>query len=315
MPQKIAIAFFVIAYAWNTFLVAIELVPMPIVVYEETPKILLGKALFMDTILSHDKSISCFSCHDLYTNGADNSAYTKGVYGRVARFNVPTVYNAVYNFRQLWEGRAKDLKEQALIPIENTFEMGNTVAQVLIDLKADKNYVLWFDEVYEEGITADNLADALVAFESVLITPDAKFDKYLRGDKDILSHEEKEGYRLFKEKGCISCHHGINIGGNLYNKFGIYEEMESKELGRYNITKKEEDKGVFKVPSLRNIARTAPYMHDGRASSLEEAVKIMSRHQLGQPIQKKDLDAIVAFLKTLNGEYPEIIKELNVSKK
>jgi len=305
------ILFFII----ETFcLMAIELVPIPPVKHTiNDKKVQLGKKLFMDPILSKNHKISCFTCHDLLNNGADTVAVTKGINGKEGNFNVPTVYNAVYNFRQFWDGRAKDLKEQALSPIENPFEMGNTIVQVLKDLKANPKYIQSFTSVYKEGISKENLADALASFESLLITENSSFDKYLRGDKSILSKEAIEGYRLFKEKGCISCHHGINIGGNLYNKFGIYESIKSRSLGRYAITGREEDKFVFKVPSLRNVSKTAPYMHDGSISSLAEAVNLMSRHQLGQPMNPRHLNHIVAFLQSLNGELPSIINDINVS--
>jgi cytochrome c peroxidase len=295
-------------------LLAKELVPIPL--YPESinkDKIILGQALFIDPILSKDNTMSCMTCHDLKTNGATTTAYTIGASGEKGKFNVPTVFNAVYNFRQFWDGRAKDLKEQALDPIENPIEMGNTIKNLIKDLKASSKYKKLFTKAYpNEGITDNSIADALSSFESILTTPNSKFDKYLKGETDILNKAELEGYRLFKEKGCISCHSGINIGGNLYNKFGIYEESNSRQLGRYMITGKESDKFVFKVPSLRNIAKTAPYMHDGRAKSLKEAVEIMSLHQLGRPMEEKELLDIVSFLHTLTGQIPSFIKDLDV---
>jgi len=185
-------------------LMAIELVPMPILEYKKTPKILLGQQLFSDPILSKNKKISCFSCHDLYTNGADTTAFTKGANDELGNFNVPTVYNAVYNFRQFWDGRVKDLKEQALIPIENPVEMGNTIAEVLKDLKANKAYVEKFNAIYKDGITANNIADTLSSFQHTLVTANSPFDKYLRGEITSISKQSIEGYRLFREKGCIS---------------------------------------------------------------------------------------------------------------
>lgn len=295
-------------------LLAKELVPIPL--YPENinkDKILLGQALFIDPMLSKDHTMSCMTCHDLKTNGAGTTAYTIGINGGKGKFNVPTVFNAVYNFRQFWDGRAKDLKEQALDPIKNPIEMGNTIKKLIYDLKANTKYKNLFIKAYpDEGITANSIADALASFQSILTTPFSKFDKYLRGEITILNPSELEGYKLFKEKGCISCHSGINIGGNLYNKFGIYEESNSSQLGRYRITGKERDKFVFKVPSLRNIAKTAPYMHDGRATSLKKAVDIMSRHQLGHPMLEKELSDIVSFLHTLTGQIPSIIKDLDV---
>ena len=292
-----------------------ELVPIPTDIKVNKPKVRLGKKLFIDPILSKNKNISCLSCHNLKTNGADTVAYTKGNNGQKAQFNTPTVYNAVYNFRQFWDGRSKNLKSQALAPIENPREMGNTVKQVLKDLKANPAYVRAFHAIYKEGISRETLADALAEFGKTLITPHSQFDKYLRGDKNALSKKAIRGYKLFKDKGCISCHNGINIGGNLYNKFGIYADTKSKELGRYMITKNEEDKFVFKVPSLRNVALTAPYMHDGRASSLKEAINIMSRHQLGRPMMPDELSSIIAFLESLTGQLPQIVKDIHVLSK
>jgi cytochrome c peroxidase len=297
----------------TTVLFAADLVPIPLEVEVNDKKVQLGKKLFLDPILSKDKTLSCMSCHDLKHNGADTLAHTPGIDGQVGYFNVPTVYNAVYNFRQFWDGRAKSLKDQALKPIINPVEMGNTMENALNSLKSKPMYVREFNSIYKEGITEDNLADALTEFEKTLITPNSSFDKYLRGDKSALSKSAIKGYKLFKDKGCISCHNGINIGGNLYNKFGIYGDTESKELGRYVLTKREEDKYVFKVPSLRNISLTAPYMHDGRASTLKEAVNLMVKFQLGRRIYGEDLRNIVSFLQSLTGELPAIVKDINAT--
>jgi len=297
----------------HTLLWSVELMPLPLKVEADPKKVALGKKLFLDPILSKDKTLSCMSCHDLSFNGAGTEKLTKGIDGKLGYFNVPTVYNAVYNFRQFWDGRAKDLRDQALQPIENPVEMGNTLQKALQDLKDNKAYVKRFNAIYKDGITPKNLADAIATFESVLITPNAPFDRYLRGDKNAISARAKEGYKLFKEKGCIACHNGINVGGNLYNKFGIYGDPKSKELGRYMITHKEEDKYVFKVPSLRNISITAPYMHDGRAGTVKEAVNIMVKYQLGRRLYGKELRDIVSFLQSLRGELPEIVKDINGS--
>jgi len=307
-----ALKSFIVAILFiSTYLCSADLLPIPTQVQVNKAKMLLGKKLFLDPILSKNKNLSCFSCHDLTYNGADTVQYTPGIDGKIGYFNVPTVYNAVYNFRQFWDGRAKNLKEQAMDPVVNPIEMGNTISDALKDLKSSKIYNELFYEIYSDGITKANLADALAEFEKVLITPNSPFDQYLKGNKKALNMSAVEGYRLFKEKGCISCHNGINAGGNLYNKFGIYEDAKSKEYGRYNTTHKEYDKYVFKVPSLRNIALTAPYMHDGRAKTLDEAVDIMSLYQLGRPMNKENLRNIVDFLKSLTGELPEVVKDIN----
>lgn len=306
---------FVIFCFSTTVFVFADLLPLPLTVDADMKKVQLGKKLFVDPILSKDKTLSCISCHKLLDNGADNVSYTEGIGGEKGLFNAPTVYNASYNFRQFWDGRSKNLKEQALEPIANPVEMGNTVEQAIKDLKADTTYRRMFSEIYDDGITPGNLAEVLAEFEKTLITPNSAFDRYLKGDQNALSAQAEEGYRLFKTKGCISCHNGINIGGNLYNKFGIYQDAKSEELGRYNHTKREEDKYVFKVPSLRNVAITAPYMHDGRASTLEEAVNMMTKYQLGRPMKKEDLKNIVSFLESLTGELPDIVKDINDSTK
>ncbi len=315
MMKKNYLNTLMILFLSTTMSLFAELIPLPLTVEVDDKKVQLGKKLFLDPILSKDKTISCISCHKLLDNGADNVAYTEGVDGKIGLFNAPTVYNSVYNFRQFWDGRAKNLKDQALKPISNPVEMGNTVEQAIQDLKADEVYRRMFDEIFKDGITANNLAEVLAEFEKTLITPNSDFDKYLRGDTKALNSSAMKGYKLFKTKGCISCHNGINIGGNLYNKFGIYKDAKSRELGRYNQTKKEEDKYVFKVPSLRNVAITAPYMHDGRVDTLEDAVNIMTKYQLGRPMNKEDLKNLVAFLQTLTGELPDIVKDINDTNK
>jgi len=307
--------FYLMTILSSTILFSAELVPLPQTVEVDDKKAQLGKKLFLDPILSRDNTFSCMSCHNLKHNGADVTHHTKGVDGKVGIFNVPTVYNAVYNFRQFWDGRAKDLTDQALQPIANPVEMGNTIENALKSLKENTTYVSMFNAIYKDGITEVNLANVLTEFGKALITPNAPFDQYLRGDKTAISDGAIRGYKLFKEKGCISCHNGINIGGNLFNKFGIYDDAKSAELGRYNISGKEADKYVFKVPSLRNVALTSPYMHDGRATSLKEAVNLMFKYQLGRRIHGKDLRDIVSFLQTLTGELPDIVKDINAQEK
>jgi cytochrome c peroxidase len=213
----------------------------------------------------------------------------------------------VFNFRQFWDGRAKDLQDQAAGPIENPIEMGNTFNELIPKLNHTE-YKKQFAAIYKDGITKNNITDAIAEYEKELITPNAAFDRYLKGDETALTPQQKEGYQLFKSKGCISCHHGVNIGGNLYNKFGVFQEINSSNLGRYNVTHKERDKYYFKVPSLRNVARTAPYFHDGRTYSLHAAVALMAEVQLGRKITKEEVDSIVAFLKSLNGEIPQTVQ-------
>jgi len=221
--------------------------------------------------------------------------------------NSPTVYNAVYNFRQFWNGSAKDLQEQAGGPVENPVEMGHSFEN-LIPILNKTLYKQKFEAIYDDGITKNNITDAIAEFEKTLITLNSPFDKYLNGDKLALSQDAKDGYNLFKQRGCIACHHGINVGGNLYNKFGVMQMVDSKRLGRFEVTGKEEDKLYFKVPTLRNIELTAPYLHDGRYDKLDDTVKFMARYQLGRILTEKEIKKIVSFLKSLSGEIPQSAK-------
>lgn len=281
--------------------------PIPTEIKVDIRKAELGKRLFFDPILSKDNTVSCATCHDLQSGGDDGLQFSFGIKGAKGSMNTPTVYNAVFNFRQFWDGRAKDLKEQVTGPIENPVEMGHNFEELVEKLKYHPIYKKLFKSIYEEGVSKENIADSIAEYEKRLITPNSPFDRYLKGDENAISEQAKEGYLLFKYKGCIICHNGVNIGGNLYNRFGIYKDTNSTEMGRYNITKREEDKFVFRVPSLRNVALTAPYMHDGRFKTLREAVVFMTQYQLGRYMEEEEIDAIVVFLKTLTGELPSDI--------
>ncbi|WP_258238303.1 cytochrome-c peroxidase [Arcobacter sp. CECT 8983] len=287
---------------FTLLLLASSIEPIPTNIEFDYNKAILGKKLFFDTKLSKNNSISCATCHDLNNGGDDGLKFSVGINGQVGNINAPTVLNSVFNFRQFWDGRAKDLAEQAKGPIENPIEMGHEFSELIKVLKENSFYKKSFKSIYKEGITKDNIANAIAEFEKTLITPNASFDKYLKGDENAITSFEKEGFDLFKDKGCISCHNGINIGGNLYSKFGMIIDIDSKNLGKYNVTKNELDKYYFKVPSLRNISSTAPYFHDGRFSDLKEVVKTMALVQLGRPVTDLEIEKIVAFLKTLNGE-------------
>jgi cytochrome c peroxidase len=282
--------------------------PIPDRIPVDPRKAALGKQLFFDPILSRDNTVSCASCHLIEMGGDDNSIHSFGIEGQEGDINAPTVLNAVFNFRQFWDGRAKDLAEQALGPIENPVEMGHHFPNLVRKLCATP-YKAKFDTIYDEGLTRESIANAIAEYEKTLITPNAPFDRYLKGDETAITQEQKEGYALFKSKGCIACHHGINIGGNHYNKFGVMEDAGSQNLGRFNVTGNESDRYMFKVPSLRNIAETAPYFHDGRTSSLVEAVIIMTRYQLGRQITMEEVYKIVAFLRSLSGDIPDTAKQ------
>ena len=285
--------------------------PIPQSIDYDRQKAALGKKLFFEGRLSKDGTVACVNCHQLPGSGADVSEFSFGVDGAEGNINSPTVFNAVFNFVQFWDGRAENLEEQARGPISNPVEMANSMENVVAMLKSDNDYRHDFSSIYTDGVTPENIVDAIAEFERALITPNARFDRYLRGEKDALNEQEREGYAFFQGFGCISCHNGVNIGGNMYQKVGVFLPYEDKtnNLGRYNVTKLEADKFYFKVPSLRNIELTAPYMHDGKAKTLEDAVFEMFEHQLGDAYTQAEMDAIVAFLKTLTGEQPAILKE------
>jgi cytochrome c peroxidase len=290
------------------------LVALPPVPKLPDAKVALGKSLFQDVRLSRDNSISCASCHDLTTFGHDRRRFSTGVDGAVGSVNAPTVFNASLNFVQFWDGRAASLAEQAAGPVHNPLEMATDWATVIGKLQADEAFQRSFLRTYPDGITGANLADAIATFERTLLTENAPFDRYLRGDQQAIDVRAKLGYRRFRELGCASCHQGANVGGNMFQRFGVMADYfgdrkpprpaVAADLGRFNVTGQEVDRHVFKVPSLRNVAETAPYFHDGGVARLEDAVAIMGRYQLGRELSRDEIDDLVAFLKTLTGQRP-----------
>lgn len=286
--------------------------PIPLENNADIKKAQLGKELFFDTLLSKDNSTACVSCHDVYTGGADSRVVSEGFANTKGNIQAPTVFNAKYNFKQFWNGRANNLKEQADGPMNNPAEHNMNPKLVEERVNALKAYKEKFKVAYGvSNIPYDLVLDAIVEFENALTTPNAKFDKFLRNEVE-LSKEEKEGYIIFKQAGCIICHNGVNIGGNSFQKMGTFLEYESNNSypDRAEITKKEENKNVFKVPTLRNITLTAPYFHDGSAKTLEKAIEIMSKYNLGQKFSDEDVKKIVLFLGILKGETPEILEKL-----
>lgn len=277
-------------------------------------RVALGERLFHDARLSADFSVSCATCHNLSAGGVDGQRFSLGIGGAVGKINAPTVFNSAYSLAQFWNGRAATLEEQAAGPIQNPIEMGATWSQVLSRLEQDAELAGEFRRLYRDGLTADNVLNAIATFERSLVTVDSRFDRYLRGDRQALSALEMDGFRRFREFGCTSCHQGMLIGGNMFQKFGVLGDyfagraITEADLGRYNVTRREEDRHVFKVPSLRNVARTAPYFHDGSAATLDQAVLVMARYQLGRDLSADDVAAIVAFLQTLNGELPPVTR-------
>lgn len=284
--------------------------PIPIEVKENVQKVELGKKLFADPQLSRDNTISCLTCHDLARAGMDNRRRSVGIDGKLGEVNAPTVFNSGFNFKQFWDGRAETLEEQVEGPTHNPVEMGSNWNEITVKLKGDPQYPSDFAGIYPDGITAANIRDAIASFERTLITPNSRFDRFLHGDPDAITALERKGYALFKERGCIVCHQGVNAGSNMFQsfgKFGNYFEdrgnIVKADLGRMNVTGSVNDRYKFKVPTLRNVELTAPYFHDGSVVKLEQAVQIMGKYQLGVELERDEIEAIVAFLKTLTGEY------------
>ena len=286
--------------------------PLPETVAVDARKVELGRMLFHDPALSKDDTVSCASCHDLSAGGDDGLKVSTGIEDRAGSINAPTVFNVGFNFKQFWDGRAVDLEAQIDGPVQNPTEMGNLWPEVVAKLYQDSDYPAQFAAIYSNGINRKNIKNAIAEFMRSLITPNSRFDRWLKGDGDALTAHEKKGYELFKDYGCASCHQGANVGGNMFQVFGVLNDyfkrrgdITDADYGRYNVTGNEEDRHSFKVPSLRMAVHTAPYLHDGSAENLRDAVDAMFEFQLGREASDQDKDAIVAFIKTLAGESEE----------
>lgn len=275
-------------------------------------KVELGRSLFHDTRLSVDNTVSCATCHALETAGVDNLQYSEGVEGQKGGVNAPTVYNAVYNFVQFWDGRAKTLADQAAGPPLNPVEMASpSFDHIIAKLEADKAMAKAFDAIYPDGITQNNITDAIEEFERTLVTPDSRFDMWLRGDDTAITEDELEGYELFKKYDCATCHVGPNLGGQSYELMGLRRhyfadrgmELTNEDNGRYKETQNERDRHRFKVPGLRNVELTWPYYHDGTRQTLEDAVRDMALYQSGVALSDDETDKITSYLKTLTGKH------------
>lgn len=281
--------------------------PIPDMTGLDTAKVQLGKQLFNDPNLSSDGSVSCASCHNLKHAGVDGLALSVGVKGQLGKRNAPTVLNSSLSFRQFWDGRADSLEEQAMDVLTSPLEMANNWDSILTYLQASPDYQVAFAQSYSGSITQDKVLNALADFQKSLLTPNGAFDLYLKGDDKAIDEQTKRGYQLFKSYGCVSCHQGVAVGGNMYEKLGIVIPYFSEEtttgldMGRYRLSGDNEHKFEFKVPSLRNVARTAPYLHDGSIDTLEEVVSIMAKHQLGLRLSDNETADIVKFLQSLNG--------------
>jgi len=273
-------------------------------------KIALGKKLFHEPRLSRDSKMSCATCHNLKFNGASHCARSTGRDNIELPVNTPTVFNSTFNHRQFWDGRASNLQEQVNFVVNGHREFATSWAQIVKKLKQDTSYINDFRKIYTNGISAGNIRDAIVTFERSLVTLNSRFDRYLLGDIKAITKKEKAGYKLFKSYGCVACHQGRNVGGNLFMKLGVFANYIAErgnpttaDQGRFNVTGDKRDHNVFRVPSLRLAAYTAPYFHDGSVNTLQEAIKIMAKHQLGRNISDHDISLIAAFIKTLPGEY------------
>jgi cytochrome c peroxidase len=271
-------------------------------------KVKLGHMLYFENRLSKSQQISCNSCHGLATFGVDNKKTSEGHKGQLGGRNSPSVYNAAGHFAQFWDGRAATVEEQAKGPVLNPGEMAMPDAKkVEAVLASMPEYVEAFKKAFPDDkkpLSFDNMAKAIGAFERKLVTP-GRWDKFLAGDKAALTDAEKAGFNKFMDSGCMACHMGPNLGGMMYQKLGLVIPWpDQKDQGRFEVTKKDEDKMMFKVPSLRNIAKTAPYYHDGSVATLPEAVKTMAKHQLGRDLSDDDVKSIATFLEALTGEIP-----------
>lgn len=289
--------------------------PIPAKVDVDPKKVALGRMLFHDVRLSKGETVSCANCHDLANGGDDGVKVSTGVDGKQGHINSPTVFNTGFLFRQFWDGRAESLEDQIDGPIQNPLEMGSLWPDVVAKLYEDAEYPNLFNEAFGSGISRQTIKSALAEFQRSLITPNSRFDQYLLGDENAITDLEKTGYANFKKYGCISCHQGAAVGGNMFQLFGVANSyfqtrgnITKADMGRFNVTGNVLDKHTFKVPSLRLAAHTAPYLHDGNAPTLRAAVDIMFKFQLGREAPDEDKDAIVAFIKTLAGEHPEMKK-------
>ena len=284
--------------------------PLPLSVDLDPKRVALGERLFNDVRLSRDNTKSCAACHPLEQGGMDGRRRATSANESQPARNTPTIFNVGFNASLNWDGIADTLEAQAEIVLLSPRLMNATWPALLAKLRADADYVVRFNDAYPQGLSQANVLTALADFQRSLLTPNARFDRYLRGERHALTDAEQQGYGLFKSYGCVACHQGMNIGGNMYQKFGVFAEARGTEipgapvdLGRYAVTKAPRDREVFRVPSLRNVAATGPYFHDGRAPTLEEAVTTMVRVQLGRTLTPNEIRLIVQFLHTLTGEY------------
>ncbi len=317
----IILSFSLEAAQWETLP---EIAPEPKDNPTSKEKVELGKMLFFDPRFSSTGTVSCFSCHNVMEGGDDHRSVSIGVHGKKGGRNAPTVWNSAFHLSQFWDGRAATLEEQAKGPVVNPVEMGmNDLDGALKRLKSIPGYKVYFDNIFGEGesITVDNAAKAVAAYERTLITPNSPYDLYVKGDKKAMNEQQVRGMETFAAKGCAACHSGPAFNGvtkgvtsGVFMKFPTFADNEYvkkykliDDLGRYESTKKEADKHMWRVPTLRNVTYTAPYLHNGAVKTLEETVKVMAKSQLNMDLEEKEVEDIVAFLGALTGKFPEQI--------
>jgi len=283
--------------------------PLPKTVAVDARKAALGELLYNDKRLSGDGTLACATCHDLGKGGTDHARVSTGIRGQQGGINAPTTLNAGLQFMQFWDGRAATLADQAGGPPQNPIEMGATWDGIVATLSKDKKLAADMKAIYPDGITKANVTDAIAEFERTLVTPNSKFDRFLEGDASAMSAEEQHGYRVFIERGCATCHVGELLGGKSFEKMGRQADYfatrgnpTDADLGRFNHTHAEGDRYLLKVPTLRNVALTAPYFHDGTQSTLPEAILAMGHYQLGVELAPAEVDALRKFLEALTGE-------------
>ena len=286
------------------------LVPLPLHMPEDPTEVALGERLFQDVRLSGDNALACATCHRLEHGGADGLPHAMTATGTPHPRNTPTIFNVAFNAAYNWDGGVRTLEAHAERVLLAPALMHTTWPALLAKLRTTPDYRAAFATLYPGRLTPAHVLDALATYERSLVTPNSRFDHYLRNHPEALSAEERRGYAIIKAYGCVACHQGINVGGSMFQKFGILQEAPAPhdptrpvDLGRFLLTQATRDREVFRVPSLRNVALTAPYFHDGRAPTLEGAVAIMARVQLGRMLSQEDIHAIVQFLHTLTGEY------------
>jgi len=284
--------------------------PLPLTSDFDVARAALGEELFREPGLSGDGKVACTDCHHESHGWADDSAHSRALDRPESPVNVPTMYNVRYLYKLAWNGKYETLESHVDALMVNPKVMASSWEIATKHLAEIPRYRQRFAKVFRDGLTPNNVREAILDYERSLVTPNAPFDRYLRGDAQAVSAEVKEGYAMFKSYGCSSCHQGVAIGGNVFERFGVLRDFfadrghfDSADLGRFNVTQREQDRFVFRVPSLRNVALTAPYFHDGSAATLEDAVKAMANYQLGRDLDERDRAALVAFLRSLTGEY------------